>query len=653
MDGIREYSESIPDEEIIKDALALWQDIVDYEAHIRNEMIDDIKFANGEHWDEDIKRGRDFELRPSLVVPRLNQFLNKVKNETRQNKVSIKVSAGDGESPEKLRVKQAERRQQRIRKIQYDSCAMDAYQTAYDFEVDCGRGYFRLRTDYADNKSFKQKIIIDEIDNPLRVYMDKKYKHGFILSDINKDVFKIKYPDAEPAHFADEPNNHEWLQGDSVTLAEFYCTWTKKRTLLKFEDGTELFEDEIEEIDIEPVKKRVVNEPYIMWYKMTACEILDKKHIPGKYVPIIESVGVKKNIAGRLDIKGMVRDAKDTQKMYDYWCSNEAELLQLAVKSEYIIADGQMKGYEKYWKYANTKNYPALPYKPMSIGGSLVPPPSRQMPKQPDMALLQAKQGCIEDMKAITGIYDPSLGNASNETSGRAIMARQRQSDIANAHFPDGLRKALTLAGKIINEWIPLIDDGEVQGLNEEDEETSIKLGEYEDGEEVSYGDGDFDVVVTMGPDFTTRRQESLEMMMELLKIVPQTAPLIYDLLVKNIDAPGAQEIADRLRKTIPPQILEQEGGEQQLQQNLQQAMQQIQKDKMMIEALQGQLQKVMQELEGKNLESATKLKVAQVNAMADVQVANIRAQSDQQKEDKKISQMFYKSLETTNKGET
>lgn len=657
MDGYREYRENYPDEELVKEALALYEDDMSYEDTVRADMAADLRFGNGQHWPDNIRNQREnVEYRPCLVVPRLNQFLNKVKNELRQNKISIKVSAGDGPEPERIRVKQADRRQSRIRKIQYDSCAMDAFQTAYDFSVDCGRGAVRLRTDYANSESFKQKIIIDRITNPLRCVWDKNRKmkdysdckHAFYLDDIKKDLFREKYPNASETHFIDDNNTHQWNRGDSITVAEFYCMWAKKRTLWLLSNGVTIYEDQLDpEIkkELQPVKKRVVREPYIMWYKITACEVLEKAYIPGKYIPLVPIVGVEKDVDGQLQIKGMIRDAKDSAKMYDYVSSNEAEQLQLAIKTEYIVADGQIKGYENYWKNANVKNYAYLPYKPISVGGTLVPPPQKQFPKQPDMALLQSKAGIIEDMKAITGIYDPSLGNQSNEVSGRAIMARQRQSDTANAHFPDGLRIAVTQVGKIINDWIPIYDSGTVQGMTDEDEETQIKLGDYEDGAEVSYGEGDFNLVVTMGPDFNTRRQESLEMMMELIGKVPGVAQFIWDLLVKNIDAPGAQQIADRLKKLIPPQILEQEGGEQQMAMRLQQAMQQIQKDKTLIQALQQQLQQVMRELETKGIENATKMKVAQINAMTDIEVANIKAQSDKQKEDNRFRQELFKAV--------
>ena len=660
MDGSRIWKKNIDDQDIITDALKLWKTVDEAESDARDSMLDDIRFEHGEHWDEEIRRQRTFEGRPCLTVPRLDAFLNKVRNENRQNKNSIKVSAGDGPGPEKIRVKQAERRQQRIRKIEYDSCAQDTFQKAYDYAVGPGRGFFRIKTEYADIDSFKQKIVIEPINDPLSVYMDTSRtkqdysdcKFGFILKRVRLSVFKEENPEASESHFTSVNFDANWLGEDWVTIAEFYCTWVKERELWLFDSGEKMFKDEIEPefLDIEPVKKRKVKEPFIMWYKMTSQQILDRKEIPGKYIPIIAVVGKEEIIEGEIDIWGMTRKAKDCQKMYDYWSSAEAERLQLSIKSEYVVADGQIKGYEKYWKDANKKNFPYLPYKPQSVNGTMVPPPMRQMPKQVDMAIVQAKVSTIEDMKSITGIYDPGLGAPSNETSGRAILARQRQSDMANYHYLDGMRMALTQAGKIIMHWITVYDEGPVKGLDDEEEETSINLGAYEADELVGYGEGEFNLVVSMSPNYLTARQESLEMIMELMRIVPQVAPLVYDIFVKNIDSPGSQEIAARLRKTIPPDILEAEGGEEKMQIMLQEAIQQVQKDKMMIQALQHQLQQVMQKLEGKEVESATKLKVAEINSLADIEVANIKAQSEREKERGKARQLFYKAISDNQK---
>jgi len=664
MDGIREYSESITDAEILDDAYKYFEQIQDDENEMRELMARDAEFIE-DHWDEKIRKQRSLELRPALQVPRLNQFLNQVKNEQRQNKPAIKVSPVDDGAD----IKAAENRQGVIRHIQYDSCATDAYQMAYDYAVDLGRGFFRIRTDYVSDKTFDQKIIIDAIPRPLQVYMGRHEKQdysdskqGFILEDITKEVFKARWPKADPSHW-DTGQTDRWMREKDLSIAEFYCVWTKKRTLVGLPDGTAGYLDELEgdnKTDAEQLIKREeastreVLEPYIMWYKMTRREILDRKHIPGKFIPIIPVIGIEKYINGRLFIKGMVRDSKDIQRMLDYWVSSEAEHLTLSIKAQWIVAKGQFENYKGYWENANTENYAFLPYQPTSHDGKLVPPPQKQMPPPVPMGFVQAKAGCVDDMKAVTGIWDAGLGNRSNETSGRAILARQRESDTANYHYLDNLRMALTHAGKIINDWLPTYYDGNriVRIMGAEDEEKELELGgRDEEGKEITLGSGTYDVTVTMGASFNTKRQEAVESMMEFLRVVPSATPLVYDLFVKNMDWPGAQEISERLRKTVPPELLENESSEAQLAQMYQKAMQQNQQSQQVIEEMSQQLEQVMEELSGKKLDAQTKIQVENIKAKAKLTDREMQILADQDQSIRESKQKMWETLQQSPNG--
>jgi hypothetical protein len=629
-------------------------------------MLDDFRFENGKHWSAADKDTRDTEDRPALVVPRCNQFLNQVKNEQRQAKPGIKVSPGDGPPgiPEKKRIKQAEWRQGIIRRIQYESCAVDAYQQAFDHAVISGRGFIHVLTEYASNSSNKQKIVIKGVKNPLDVYpgrlrntldySDMTYCH--ILDKVAKTRFKKQYPDADESNF-DETHTSGWISDKDITIADFYCIWTIKDELWTLEGGREIKKSQAKQNGIDETMiathpqsnkpwRREIRDPYIMWYKMTATEILDRRHIPGSHIPVIPVIGKEQDIGGELTIEGLLRKLEDIQLMYDYAASAEAEELQLRLKNKYIMAVGQEKGLEKWWGNANKLSLPYLLYNPIAVGNVLAPPPQRQQPNPIDPSILAAKQSYVDDMKAITGQYDPSLGVQSNEVSGKAIVARQVQSDNANFNYPDNLRISLTHAGKIINEWLPEYYKGaqEVKMMDAEDNESVLRLGEYVNGEMAELGGGDFEVVVTMGQSHSTKRQQSVEFMMELIRAVPQVTPLIYDILVKNIDAPGAQQIAERLKKTIPPQLLEQEGGEQQMAMKLQQAMGELQKSQQIIQAMSQQLQQIMQELETKQIESATKIRVAEINKEARVAGETIRALEDDNKAALQFSRDMYKT---------
>lgn len=70
---------------------------------------------------------------------------------------------------------------------------------------------------------------------------------------------------------------------------------------------------------------------------------------------------------------------------------------------------------------------------------------------------------------------------------------------------------------------------------------------------------GEYEVAVTIGPSFATKRAEAADSMVNFLKVLPNTAPMVADLIAKNMDWPGAEEIAERLASQLPPNLLQQD----------------------------------------------------------------------------------------------
>lgn len=656
------------DQALIAEAKAFYQDDLDYEVNVRGEMIIDVKMANNEdHWDAATIRQRSIEKRPTLTVPRFNQFINQIKNEQRQNKPSIKVTPRGAKSAEaqKERETAAKNRQGIIRFIQYGSKASDAYQTAYDFAVECGRGFFRIDQEYVSPDSFDLKIVINRIPDPFNVVMDRSRKeidysdcqHAFIINKVKREVFKNDWPDAMPVGWS--PGNKQedvWATENDIWVVEYFSIRSRTRTLLLLDDNETIYEDELkeledderEEIESRVERRRDVELPYVMLYKMTAEEILEREELPGTFIPIIPVIGVEKIIVGRVEIKGLMRDLRDSIRSYNYWTSLETELISLAPKAPFIIAAGQIEGYEEIWGTMNTKAHSVAPYKPITSGGRPVPPPQRQPFAGVPTGIHQAKLNVIEDQKAITGMWNASLGQGGQERSGRAILAQQKEGETSNYHFIDNIRIAITHAGVIINQWLPVIYDSErvEKILGEDGDESTINLnGQDDEGNEVNFGSGEFDVVTTMGPSYNSRRQEAAESIMQFIQAVPQFAPLISDLLAKNMDWPGSTEIADRLKRTVPPEVLDDNGGEEQMAQQLQQMSQQLQQDQQMMEQMKQMIEELEVKAEGKELDSDTKIEVAKIKSDSDIAVANIRAETDVYNNRNKIKSDFIKSF--------
>jgi hypothetical protein len=370
------------------------------------------------------------------------------------------------------------------------------------------------------------------------------------------------------------------------------------------------------------IKSRESERPRVMYCKINGYEILEQKEWAGKWIPVIRVVGNEFEVDGRLYVSGLVRNAKDAQRMYNYWVSQEAEMLALAPKAPFIGYGGQFEGYEDKWKTANTNNWPYLEVNPdVTDGqGAVLPLPQRAQPPMASSGLLQAKAGASEDIKSTTGQYNASLGMGSNERSGKAILARQREGDVGTYHYGDNLTRAVRHVARQLVDLIPKIydtqriariigEDGETKmvKINPEQEEPVKEIRDMNNPDVViekiyNPGVGKYDVVATTGPGYATKRQEALEAMAQLLQGNPQLWQVAGDLFVKNMDWPGAQEMSKRFAKTIDPKLME-DGDKSP---ELQAAEMQMQAMGQEMENMYQMLQNVQQSMEARDLDIKT-----------------------------------------------
>jgi len=529
-------------------------------AQNRQEMLDDIRFARlGDQWPEAAKydRARPGKERPMLVVNRLLQFRDRVVNEIRQNTPSIRIRpVNDGADEETSEVLMGI-----IRHIQDNSNASIAYDTAVEWQVDTGLGYFRVRNDWADDNSFDQEIYIDRIVDPMKVYFDPHSKqpdgsdaeYCIIAEEIPKDEFKRLYPDVPETNWESAGNGdmQGWYTKDSIRIAEYYYI--------------EHSEEEI--FDEETGRSRMADVRRCMWCKVTGQTILEEAEIPTKYIPIIPVLGHEVWVQGRRYLSGLVRNAKDAQRLYNYYLSANAENVALAPKAPFVGVAGQFET-DPRWGRANQESLAYLEYDPVSIAGTPAPPPQRSQPPQASSAIMQAVQLAENDIMQSMGIYQPSLGGESNETSGRALMLRQKQSEAGNFHYQDNLNRSIRHAGRIVLDMIPKIydrarvirilgEDGVPKQVNIDPNMPQASAYTDNPGIDSIYNPavGTYDVVCDSGPSYATKRDEAANMMLALTQANPSLFNMIGDLMLKNMDWPGAEEISKRLQAMLPPQL--------------------------------------------------------------------------------------------------
>jgi hypothetical protein len=327
--------------------------------------------------------------------------------------------------------------------------------------------------------------------------------------------------------------------------------------------------------------------------------------------------------------------------MYNYWVSQEAEMLALAPKAPFIGYGGQFEGYGDKWKTANTNNWPYLEVNPdVTDGqGSVLPLPQRAQPPMASSGLLQAKSGASEDIKSTTGQYNASLGMGSNERSGKAILARQREGDVGTYHYGDNLARGVRHVARQLVDLIPKIYDTQrIARIIGEDGDTKMVKINPEQPEPVNKivdqngvvlekiynpGVGKYDVVATTGPGYATKRQEALEAMAQLLQGNPQLWAVAGDLFVKNMDWPGAQEMAKRFAKTIDPKLMNDSDENP----ALQAAQQQMQAMGQEMEQMHQMLTNVgksieVQDMKRKDFEAQVKAYEAETKRLAQVQAS-------------------------------
>ena len=605
----------------------------------RENEIDDLRFYAGSpdnqwQWPADVLatrgavQGQSINARPCLTINKLPQHVHQVTNDMRQNRPGAKVIPVD----DKADVEVAEVFNGMIRHIEYISDADVVYDTACENQVSYGEGYIRLLTDYCDPNSFEQDIKIGRVRNSFSVYMDPTIqdptgadaKWCFVTEDIDKGEFARLYPNAAPITTLQslgvgDQNLTQWLNENTIRIADYYYVDYDLKTLNLYPGNVTAFEGSREdkmykEMYGKPKKSRKVQNPVVRYCKINGYEILEENVWAGQWIPVIRVVGNEFEVDGRLYVSGLVRNAKDAQRMYNYWVSQEAEMLALAPKAPFIGYGGQFEGYEDKWKTANTNNWPYLEVNPdvTDGSGSVLPLPQRAQPPMASSGLLQAKSGAAEDIKSTTGQYNASLGMGSNERSGKAILARQKEGDVGTYHYGDNLSRAVRHVARQLVDLIPKIYDTErIARIIGEDGETKMAKINPEQQEPVKeirdmanpdivvekiYNPsvGKYDVVASTGPGYATKRQEALEAMAQLLQGNPDLWKVAGDLFVKNMDWPGAQEMAKRFAKTIDPKIME-DGNKSP---ELQAAEQQIQAMGAEMENMHKMLQNVNQSVE-------------------------------------------------------
>jgi hypothetical protein len=642
------------DAAIITECMQRLQISITADSDNRREALDDLAFKKGEHWDPKIRMQREQEQRPCLTINKIPTFLHQVTNSQRQNVPSIKVHP-TSEKHSKL----AEIVQGGIRHVEYQSRADVAYDTAVNSAAAIGFGYFRLVSQYTRPDSFDQELAFRRIRNSFTVYMDPASveldgsdQTWCILSAMAPRAdFVANYPDADPCSTTTVRGAGDyanWLTDNEVRIAEYYRIKYEKADVVLLSNGESGWKDKLLELPegVTIVKTRKSVKKTVQWFKLTAVQVLERADIPCDFIPVFPVYGDETDINGKVYRSGLIRNAKDPARMYDYWMTAATEEISLRPKAPYIGAEGQFEGREHLWAQANVKSFPYLEYKPKALAGMMAPPPQRQPMADLPVGVLQMAMHANDDIKATTGIFDASLGARSNETSGVAISKRDRQGETANYHYTDNLNITLRHAGRcMLNMWPKVYDSTRMLKIMSMDSSVStveINAPGQEQDENGQLVDTilnnmqdvmDFAITISVGPSYDTLRQEAVDGMVQTAQAWPKLMEIAGDKVVRSMDWPMADEIADRIEKTIPPALRKGEKGQDENEETIDTPMGPVPVSQapQMLQELFGQLQEVQKladsnqvMLEKARIDAASRKEIAEIGAVQANDVAEL-----------------------------
>lgn len=617
---------AVTDEEIFLEANERLRLAMEAMGENTTHAMEDLEFEDGNQWPDDLYNQRKIQRRPTLTINMTRRAVREVCNNMRQQRPRIKVHpTGGGAKMEDAKVWAG-----LIRDIENHSHADHAYDIAGESAVKIGWGYARVIADFISPDSFEQELKIRAVRNSFSVYDDPMAvlptgadRDWIILTEeMKRSRYKRLYPKAENAewrHGGPGDNDHLWESKEKIRLAEYYRITRRPEMLYQLTNGEAVYANDLDRDrlaayglavetgpDGEEVKRKS-HRRVVEWFRLNGRKVVDRRELPGKWIPVSRCEGNVLDMNGQVRRRGMIRDLKDVNRMLNYWRTCETEIIALAPRAPFIVAEGQLDGHPE-WKDANQKPYSALVYKPTHANpqdpnSPVLPPPQRQAPVDVQAGIVEAAQSAQQDLMMLAGMpHEPRADLPGTVVSGKALRERQAQSDRSHFQYYDNQTQFIAHIGEILVDQIPTYysvrcmrriigEDGVPQmvGLNQPqmDPETQ-QITEIKN----DMSKGRYSIVMDTGPGYETKRQEGQEAVIDLLK-TPLAEPIVKtgaDLIVRNMDFAGAEDLADRLLPTNP--------------QGMQKAVQSLPKEAQgIVQGLMTQLQQMQQVIQQQALE--------------------------------------------------
>jgi hypothetical protein len=654
----RRVNKNSEDEQIIETSLKRFRLTAEAESDIRKQGLEDLRFSIGTgQWDEAVKANREIEGKPCLVVNRAPTFLRQYTGEERQQRPAMIVSpVGSNTDPETADIIQG-----CLRHFEVQSYADVVYDDSYDMMLRIGWHNWRINQEYVNERSFQQEPRLAGVENPFAVYTSPVRKWDgtdplwcHIVQDMSKEEYQAEFgrnpnKSAQIALPSDAGNAEPmWVVKDGARIAEYWWVELMEKELLQLDTGGTMFADEFEKAGFDKgliVDRRDSIDRKVNWIKHNATHILERQEYVGRYIPIVEVNGVRLNVNGKRYKAGIIRDYRDAQRIYDFMVTRAVEQVDMTGKDPLFVAEGSIAGHEDEYRQLNRKNMPYMYFKAYDENGHQLPPPTRANREPPIQAMQALIHQADYDMKAVIGIYGNGPGESpGGNESAFSVLTRENKTDLSTVNWSDNLNRAIRYSGKIMLDLFPkLIDQPRIQRIINPDDTTKFAVLANSQGDAgqlaaaqrlidgkaykkiFDLGVGEYDVVLSAGPQFQTARKEAFRVLGALIESNPQVLfPILGDIWLSYGDFPGAHILVDRVKKMLPPQLQDQDASDPKQQVvALQGAMAQLQQ---VNQQLTGELGRAVDAIRTKRLELESKERIAGWQSQAGMIEAFIKA---------------------------
>jgi len=654
------------------------------EAEVLRKCREDLVLWDG-YFDENVVRGRDdmnFLLRdqwsaversefsrlfkPAMTFNKLYDVTKKIAGEQRKNKPDLMVRSLTGKSKQQ----QIDMRADLVRTIAYRNQNDLVYQTAFKSALTMGFGAFEICLDYESPTSFKQMVKYELIPDAARTSFDpcamKPHKgDGNFCSRqylYTKQEFYATYPHVmNPVSYSDPRSllDFQWETRDTIVV----CKYTRKEwfpvKLFLLSDGQSVTEDEWEEMQINLkfkekladssevvgdiirkgipriIGERMSKDYFIRQYVLTQNQVIEFTDWPSRHLPIIFVDGDSNYINGKQYTRSFIHEARDSQRFVNYVGSEIAAEIKNRRREQWLGTPDNILGNEQLWRNPELQSG-ILIAKPDPKTGMM---PTKQPPWELSQTLLQQFQRGCQDMREILG-FSENEQLQGHDMSGKARRERKLEGSMSAYVWFDNLNQAVEQGGRVVLDLLPVIigdfersmvvskADGRTESLT-----LNKQVGESDDGEpmrENVLDSGDYDIEIDVGPSFAVQRDIALEYFQNTTAQNPQVFNLIADLWADNLDIQQRDQVKERLKTLVPPEIIAQSEGkppppkqpnpqEVAMQQQMQMMQEEMKNKQAEVQIKMQKLQLEQEELQLKKAEMLLKAQKVQLDSQLDI----------------------------------